>query len=149
MRTLVTSILLAGASTPALAEDWYYVSDSDEGIVYADSDSVRPAGEVLAVAAFFGSAEPLDVREEPPPYVIWYEIARFEFLCSSRQYRVTHTDSFNQRRLLEYSRDLDEDWASIPGDSLAESLREFACDGTRISAVGDPFEFTDGLFEDE
>ena len=110
---------------------------------------MRQAGEAVAVAAFFGSAEALDVREEPPSYVIWYEIARFEFNCPSRRYRVTHTDSFNERHLLEYSRDLDEDWASVPGDSLAESLREFACDGTRISAVGDPFEFTDGLFEEE
>ena len=36
MRALVTSILLASASVPASAEEWYYVSDSEDGIVFAE-----------------------------------------------------------------------------------------------------------------
>lgn len=143
MRALVTSILLAGASAPASAEEWYYVSDSEDGIVFADSDSLRQAGEAVAVAGFFGSVDPLDIRTEPPQYVIWYEIAQFEFLCSTRQYRVTRSDSYNEHHLLEYSTDFDEAWASIPDASLAQGLREFACDETRISRAGNPFEFTD------
>ena len=146
MRALLAALLLAATASPAAAEEWYYVADNEEGIAFADRDSLRQVGEAVAVAGFFGSADPLDIRTEPPAFVIWYEIAQFEFLCAAGQYRVTRADSYNEHHLLEYSTDYDEAWEAVPEDSIAQGLRGFACDGTRISRSGDPFEFVDEVF---
>lgn len=145
MRAFLAAVLIGGLSTPVAAEEWYYVAHSDEGIMFADADSIRRVGEAVAVAGFFGSADPLDLRLEHPSYVIWYEIAQIEFICSSGQSRVTHVDSYNERHLLEYSTEVEERWAALPDDSLARGMHAFACEGTRISQAGDPFDFTDEI----
>lgn len=145
MRVFLAAMLLAGTSAPAAAEEWYYVSDSDEGIVFADADSVRQAGGSVSVLGFFGSSEPLDVTGEPP-VVIWYWITQFEFLCESGQYRATRTDSYNEFHVLEYSTDHSEAWTPVPADSLVHGMQKFACDGERLSVSGDPFDFADEIF---
>ena len=145
MRVFIAALLLAGVATPAAAEEWYYVSDGDEGIVFADADSVQQAGEAVTVLGFFGSAEPLDVKYQPP-VVIWYWITQFEFLCESGQYRTTRTDSYNEFHVLEYSTDHREAWAAVPAESLIHGMRQFACDGVRFSVAGNPFDFTDEIF---
>lgn len=147
MRVFLAAMLLAGASTPAAAEEWYYVSGGDDNIVFADADSVRQSGEAVTVLGFFGSAEPLDVTGEPP-VVIWYWITHFEFLCESGQYRAIRTDSYNESHVLEYSTDHSEAWTPVPAESLVHGLRQFACDGERLSVSGNPFDFTDEIFFD-
>jgi hypothetical protein len=143
MRALLAAILLAGVATPAAAEEWYYVTDDGGGIVYADADSVRQAGEAVAVRGFFGSFGPMDDAEVP----LWYAISQFEFICSNGQYRVTHTDSYDANHNLARSTDEFEEWASVPAESLAWYLRQFACDGVRLEAVPNPFDDTDAYFD--
>lgn len=145
MRVFLAAMLFACTSAPVAAEEWYYVSGGDEGPVFADADSVQQAGEAVGVLGFFGSAEPLDVKYQPP-VVIWYWITQFEFLCKSGQYRATRTDSYNEFRVLEYSKDHSEAWAPVPAESLVQGLRQFACEGTRFAQAGDPFDFTDEIF---
>lgn len=145
MRAFAAALLIAGASAPAAAEEWYYVSDGEDGILFADADSVRQAGEAVTVLGFLGSAEPLDMVGQPP-VAIWYWISQFEFLCPSGQYRVTRTDSYNERHLLEFSTDHSDAWTPVPAGSFVEGLHEFACDGARFSVSGDPFDFSDEIF---
>ena len=144
MRTIVMSILLAGASAPAAAEEWFYVADDGAGIVFADADSVWQADGAIAVLGFLGSYAPLDEAES-----IYYEILRFEFICSTGQYRVTHTYDYDIDRRLARSTDEHEDWAAVPAESFALDIKKFACEGVRIGAAGDPFEATDAYFEEE
>ena len=144
MRTLVTALLLAAAAVPASAEEWFYVADGGVDIVLADADSIRPAGDALAVLGFFSSYDPIDDAG-----TIWYLISHFEIRCSGASYRVRQTDSYDAEHRLASSATESEDWAAIPADSYVESLRAFACDNVRAGAVGNPFDAADAYFEED
>ena len=144
MRTLVTALLLAGAAVPASAEEWFYVADGGLDIVLADADSIRPAGDALAVLGFFSSYDPIDDAG-----TVWYLISHFEFRCSGASYRVRQTDSYDAEHRLADTVAESEEWASIPAESYVESLRAFACDNVRLGAVGNPFDAADAYFEED
>lgn len=131
-RSYYVGLCLATCLTsPAAAERWYTLGTSDTTIDFADADSVRTYGDIISVDVFRG----IDNASGSGFLKLAVDLS-----CANNQLRVTRAVTFDvARKYLETDEEVTE-WATIAPDSMAELVRQFACDGSlRGSPVSDPF----------
>lgn len=132
-------ILLAAAaailSTPAMAESWYYIGDTDEGIYFADADSLAREGNVAKFTDFDGNVDGDYAKET------------IEIDCALNQYRTANLNVYDDGRNLTSSDSNVSDWNPIKAGTVAQDERAFACDGKRNNQVANPFDEADDFWD--
>ena len=141
-KLLLALSLTTGMTSPALAENWYFVGTAKEEINYADADSLQVNGDIDGLKVFSGS-----LRGVGPDVDIYYTKVNVEIDCSKHLIRWLGIEAFGDQRQYVTAPDFETDWISFTTDDAAEYFRAFACDGaSREQQVSDPFDDADSYF---
>lgn len=134
MLRLAAAAILMAFSTPALAADWYYVSNaSDYGnISFIDKDSIRDGDAGVTRASMFSL---LAAPEDDDAMAYRFEI---EVKCSSNESRLVAAEVFDKSRKPRGEQPMTTDWSPIEAGTQGQSVSAFVCSEGKPAAVNRP-----------
>ena len=144
MLRLAGAAILMAFSTPAYADDWYYVSSAKDlaNISFIDKDSIRETDAgTLRAAMFSVLAKP----DEEGGSAFRFEI---EVNCTRHQSRLVAYEIFDADRKSQGKSEMDSDWEAIEGETQGDTIATFICGKGKLGptnlAAGSALPFDSG-----
>lgn len=130
MRAMMTlAAALAVVATPALAENWNRLSNTDRTTYFADVDSVTAidGGQSIRVARVPRAGAAGDYS---------HEVEVYEFQCADSRFRTAGITEYGEdgAEIGAYP-EADGEWSRITRNSLPDILKGVVCEGDRSPQV--------------
>jgi len=124
MKKLLLTLILAVMSSSAMAE-WYRVGATEEGVAYADSDTIRKTGNRVKMWVL------VDYKKDEEEFGILSTRLKEEYDCKEKKQRILfmafYSGHMGKDETVEILSEPEGSWQQPLVGGLAEALLEFAC----------------------
>lgn len=125
-RLVIALGLTTCLTTPAAAETWFSIENSEWELTYGDADSIVRNGNAVTLGILMSHA-PADYHKQ-----------KVEIDCTTGQYRLQEVANLDSKGAYLATPEFDSAWQALA--TRTDQLLKFACEGAeRTIPISDPF----------
>ncbi|WP_366810978.1 surface-adhesin E family protein [Sphingomonas sp.] len=123
------AVMLAGAS-PALAADWYYVDEAQDGtsVTYVDKDSIKADNDGYLGATMFSMLAEAEDGTKAYRFTLVVD-------CAGKRSKLTGGEAFGENQVSAGYNSIPAEWQATDPGSQGDTITGFICAGGKTGAA--------------